>query len=145
MKQDAAAAKFELISRGVTASTEMVDASQALCDQHPDAICLSNSNLTGSTFPTLGGAAARAKIPVFAFLGSTAAQGASVVLTRDYYDMGMDSAKLAARIIRGESPAKIPYHHSTGSKLFVNPKTARECGLQFTDEFIKSADKVVEN
>lgn len=144
LKQDAAAAKFELISRGVTAGTEMVDASQALCDQHPDAICLSNSNLTGSTFPTLGSAAARAKLPVFAFLGSTATQGASVVLTRDYYDMGLDSARLAARIIRGENPARIPYHNSTGSKLIVNPKTARECGLQLSDEFIKSADKVVD-
>ena len=135
---------FELTSRGVNKGTEMVDASQALCDLRLDAICLSNSNLAGATFPTLSAAASRAKLPIFAFLGSTAAQGASVVLTRDYYDMGVDSAMLAARVIGGEEPGRIPYHHSTASKLFVNPAAARACGLNLSEEFIKSADRVID-
>ncbi len=139
------AAKYELVSMGVNAGTEVLDATQSLCGKQLDAICLSNSNLVGATFPTVAQAASRARLPVFAFLGSTASQGAVVVLTRDYYDMGVDSAQLAARVMRGERPAEIPFHQATKSKLIVNPAAARACGLTIPDTLLKSADRVIEN
>lgn len=139
-----AAAGYDLKSIGVSASSEVVDGAQSLCDQQIDAICLSNSNLTGSTFPGIGQTAARAKVPVFAFLGSTITQGACVALTRDYYDMGLDSAAIAVRIMKGEKAADIPFHQSTSSKLLLNTATARSCGLTLPDSLIKSADSVID-
>jgi putative tryptophan/tyrosine transport system substrate-binding protein len=67
------------------------------------------------------------------------------VLTRDYYDMGIDSGRIAARVIRGEPPAAIPFHQCTSCKLFVNPAAAMACGVQLPEDFIKSADKLIEN
>ena len=142
--ESASAAGYELTSMGVNVGTEVLDATQSLCTQHLDAICLSNSNLTGATFPTIGKTAGKARLPVFAFLGSTASQGAVVVLTRDYYDMGVDSAQIAARVMRGESPAKIPFFQTTKSKLIVNLATAKACGLTLPESLIKSADRVIE-
>jgi ABC-type uncharacterized transport system substrate-binding protein len=135
---------YELVSLGVNAGTEVLDATQSLCDRHLDAICLSNSNLTGATFPTIAQTASRAKVPVFAFLGSTATQGAVVVLTRDYYDMGIDSAQLAARVMRGERPEKVPFHQSVKSKLLINLAAAKASGLTIPESLLKSADKVIE-
>lgn len=137
-------AGYELTSIGANAGTEVLDATQSLCDQRPDAICLSNSNLTGATFPTIAQTAGKSRMPVFAFLGSTSAQGAIVVLTRDYYDMGVDSAQLAARVMRGESPAGIPFHQSTRSKLYLNLVAAKKHGLTLPETLIKSADRVID-
>ena len=142
--ESAGAAGYELTSMGVNVGTEVLDATQSLCTQHLDAICLSNSNLTGATFPTIGKTAGKARLPVFAFLGSTASQGAVVVLTRDYYDMGVDSSQIAARVMRGESPAKIPFLQTTKSKLIVNLATAKACGLTLPESLIKSADRVID-
>ena len=139
----ASAAHYELVSAPVNAGTDVLDATQSLCDQHVDAICLSNSNLTGVTFPTIAQVSRKAKLPVFAFLGSTAAQGAVVVLTRDYYDMGIDSAQLAARVMRGESAASMPFHQSIRSKLLLNLVTAKAYGLTVPESLIDSADKVI--
>ena len=90
-------------------------------------------NLAGSSFPSIAKAAQRAKIPVFGFLGAIAPQGAAVVLSRDYYDMALDAGQLAARVIRGESPAKIPLHQcariaywSTGGGRGVRTQVAGE-------------------
>lgn len=142
LEEAAKTAKYELASMGVSAGTEVLDATQSLCEQHLDAICLSNSNLTGVTFPTIAQVTGRRKMPVFAFLGSTAPQGAVVVLTRDFYDMGVDSANLAARVMRGESAASVPFHACTASKLYVNRASANACGITLPDDLINAADRV---
>ncbi|MDB5343228.1 MAG: hypothetical protein JWP89_1605 [Schlesneria sp.] len=137
-------AGYELVSVGVNAGTEVLDGTQSLCDQHLDAICLSNSNLTGAAFPSVAQAASKAKLPVFAFLGSASKQGAAVVLTRDYYDMGLDSAQIAARVMRGEKPAAIPFFQSTKSKLYLNLASAQKLGLTIPESLIKAADQVID-
>lgn len=139
-----AKAGYELVSRGVNASNEVLDGTQSLCEQHLDAICLSNSNLTGVSFPSIAQAASKAKLPVFAFLGSASKQGATAVLTRDYYDMGLDSAQIAARVMRGEKPASIPFFQSTKSKLYLNLVSAQKVGISIPETLIKSADQVID-
>jgi putative ABC transport system substrate-binding protein len=142
--ESAKEANYELEAKGVNATTEVLDAIQSLCDLHLDAICLSNSNVTSSTFPTIAQATSKAKLPVFAFLGSTAKQGAVAVLTRDYFDMGVDSATIAARVMRGEAAASIPFHQSTTCKLYLNLVAAQKHGLTIPDAMIKSADLVID-
>jgi len=42
-------------------------------------------------------------------LSAQAKDGAAVVVARDYYEAGRDASRLAVRIMRGESPAGIPF------------------------------------
>ncbi len=137
-------AGYELISLGVNSPSEAPDVTQSLCSQQIDLICLPNSNLAGSSFPTIVQSAKRAKIPVFGFLGGMASQGAVVVLTRDYHDMGHDSGQIAARVMRGEKPAAIPLQQSRKNKLFVNQSAAQAAGLTLPESLLKSADRVIE-
>ena len=137
-------ANYELISLGVNSPSEAPDVTQSLCGQQIDLICLPNSNLAGSSFPTIVQSAKRAKVPVFGFLGSMASQGAVVVLTRDYHDMGHDSGQIAARVMRGEKPAAIPLHQSRKNKLLVNRAAAKAAGLALPEALLKSADHVIE-
>jgi putative ABC transport system substrate-binding protein len=70
-------------------------------------------------------------------------QGAVLALARDYHDMGRDAGELAARVIRGESPANIPLKQSTRSKLVINLDAAKSLGLTIPSDLIKAADDVV--
>ena len=137
-------ANYELISLGVNSPSEAPDVTQSLCGQQIDLICLPNSNLAGSSFPTIVQSAKKANIPVFGFLGSMASQGAVVVLTRDYHDMGHDSGQIAARVMRGEKPAVIPLHQSRKNRLLLNATAAKAAGLTFSSDLLKSADRVIE-
>ncbi len=137
-------AGYELISLGMNSPSEAPDVTQSLCGQQIDLICLPNSNLAGSSFPTIIQSAKRAKVPVFGFLGNMATQGAVVVLTRDYHDMGHDSGLIAARVMRGEKPAAIPLHQSTKNRLLINREAATAAGFTLPESLLKSADKVIE-
>lgn len=139
----AAQAGYELVSLPINSPSDVPDAADSLCGRGIDLVCLSNSNLAGSSFPSIAKAAQRAKLPVFGFLGAIAPQGAAVVLSRDYYEMALDAGQLAARVIRGESPTKIPLHPARKNRLLVNPAAAEACGLTLPESFIKAADKVV--
>jgi ABC-type uncharacterized transport system substrate-binding protein len=135
---------MELIPVPATTSSEVADAALALINKHPDAICQIAGNLTASAFPSLITPAQRAKIPVFAFQSNQAYDGASVVLARDFYDGGRESALLAARVMRGESPATIPIVPMQTTRLFVNKKAAALCGLKIPQSILVRADKIIE-
>jgi ABC-type uncharacterized transport system substrate-binding protein len=136
-------AGYEVVSLGVNGSTEIPDAAASLCGDSVDLLCLPNSNLIGSSFPSISQAARKARLPVFTFLGSTAKQGASVVLSRDYYEMGIDAGQLAARVMRGQSPASIPLHQNRTNRLILNPGAAEACGLSLPEAFVNTAHEVI--
>jgi putative ABC transport system substrate-binding protein len=100
--------------------------------------------MTAAAFPAIIQTARRKKMPVFAFLSGLAAQGAVAVLARDYYDMGHAAGGLAARVIRGQRPADIPFHPMTTSRLFLNGEAARQCGIELTDELLGEAHQVID-
>lgn len=132
-----------LVSIGVSTPAEVPDATQSLCSQEIDAICLTNSNLAISSFPSVALPARRSKMPIFGFAGSMSKPGAMVVLARDYFDMGHSAGGIAARVIRGESPAKIPLSVVKKNRLLINLDAARECGVTIPQELIQAADEVV--
>ena len=136
-------ANYDLLALGVNSSSDVLEVTQSLLADQVDVICLANSNLVGSSFPTVIQATHRAKVPVFGFFGGSAPQGALVVLTRDYYDMGVESGLLAARVMRGEKTSDIPFHQAQTSKLIVNQASAKTCGITLPADFLKSADQVI--
>jgi ABC-type uncharacterized transport system substrate-binding protein len=137
-------ANFELLSLGINSSSDVLEVTQSLLADQIDLICLPNSNLAGSSFPTIIQATNRAKVPVFGFFGGSAPQGAVAVLARDYYDMGVESGLIAARVMRGEKTSDIPFQQAQISRLIVNRAAAKTCGVTLSPEFLKSADRVIE-
>lgn len=139
----ATAAGYELETVGANGPTEVGDAAQAVCGKRVDLLCVPNSNLVGTCYPSIAKAARQARLPVFGFFGNLNKQGAVLALARDYHDMGRDGGELAARVIRGESPANIPLKQSTRSKLVINLDAAKSLGLTIPSDLIKAADDVV--
>lgn len=133
----------ELVSVGVNSTSDVPDAVQSLCTQSIDALIVTNSNLAAAAFPSVVQVARRARVPAFGCMSGMSTQGAVLVYSRDYHVMGEMSAAIAARIMRGESPAKVAYDPMRTSRLYVNPDAAREYGLTVPDSMLKSADRVI--
>ena len=137
------AAGMEPVTVPASTSSEVPDAALALAGRGVSAFCQVPGNLTAAAFASIAQAANRAKIPVFAFQTVQAHQGAAVVLARDYNEAGRLSALMAARIMRGENPAKIPFGSVTRTRLIINPAAAAAVGLHFPADFVKTADEVI--
>jgi ABC-type uncharacterized transport system substrate-binding protein len=124
-------------------SAEVSDAALSLCSRQIDALCQIPGNLTAASFPSIAQAARRTKLPIFAFQSSQAHAGAIVVLARDYADGGREAGLLAARIMRGENPAAIPFQGVKKTRLIVNLEAARSLGLALPPALIKQAEEVI--
>jgi ABC-type uncharacterized transport system substrate-binding protein len=136
-------AGLTLIDVPANTSSDVPDASLALAARRPDAICQIPGNLTAAAFPTVQQAAARSRLPIFAFQSSQAHGGAVVTVARDYADAGRQSAGLAVRVMRGERPADIPFQAVGKTRLVVNPSAARRIGLTLPPDLVAKADEVV--
>jgi ABC-type uncharacterized transport system substrate-binding protein len=143
LEDEMRAAGLELVAVPANSSSEVADAAMALATQRPDAICQIPGNLTASAFPSIGQAAQRARLPVFAFQSSQVRTGASIVIGRDYRDSGRQAAVLAARVMRGERPATLPFQAVTRTRLIVNLEAARRVGLSIPASIVDQAVEVV--
>jgi ABC-type uncharacterized transport system substrate-binding protein len=143
MQKAAQAAGLELKPIAANTATEVGDAALALTTQRIDAFCLIPGNLTAQAFPSIAQAANRAKLPVFSFQTSQVQGGAIAGMTRDYYDSGRDAAHMAARVMRGEAPASIPFVGFAKTKLIVNAGAARTLGITPPAAVLKRADQVI--
>jgi ABC-type uncharacterized transport system substrate-binding protein len=143
LDESAKRAGFEVVYVPAETATDVPDASAALMSRDIDAVLQIPGNLTASAFGSIGEAARRAHVPVFAFQKSQAIGGAMVVVARDYNDSGRHAAHLAARIIRGENPKSIPLEDFAKTSLIVNLDAARALDITLPPALVRSAKDVI--
>jgi ABC-type uncharacterized transport system substrate-binding protein len=140
LEKAARGAGLKLVAVPSSSPSEAADAAVALTQRGIDAICQINDNLHGAAFPTIVTAARQARLPIFSFSSGQAAQGAAVVLSNDHFDGGRESALIAARVMRGESPASFPYQGITKTRLLVNRQAAEAVGLRIPESVSRRAE-----
>ena len=142
-EKEARAHGFEIKAVPANSTSEVADAALSLLSSHVDAICQIPGNLTVAAFPNIAQVAKRARMPVFAFQSS---QSTSAVLTlaRDYSESGRQAAALAARVMRGENPATIPFGSVSSMRVIVNQAAARAAGLTTPPAVMAKANKVID-
>jgi ABC-type uncharacterized transport system substrate-binding protein len=134
---------FEYVTVPANTAAEVPDAAVSLTSMKIDAVVQLPGNLTASAFPSLAEAARRARLPMFVFQTSQIRQGAHVAVARDYHDGGVQSAMLAARVMRGENPATIPFERVSGTKLVVNVGAAKAVGFSIPASLVARATERV--
>jgi ABC-type uncharacterized transport system substrate-binding protein len=123
---------------------ELADAALSLCSRQLDAVTQVVDNLSVGGFPTIARAATQAHLPLFSCFSGAVQQGASLALARDYYDAGRETALKAARVMRGTSPAAIPFSPPSRSQIFVNLKNAERCRLKIPASLLRDAQTVAD-
>ena len=143
LDETAKRAGFEIVYVPAETATDVPDAAAALVSRDIDAVLQIPGNLTASAFGSISEAARRAHIPIFAFQKSQAVSGAMVVVARDYRESGRHAAHLAARIIRGEEPGKIPLEDFGKTSLIVNLDAAQALNISLPPALVRSAKEVI--
>lgn len=129
----------------VSTSSEVADAATALAEKNIDGICQVLGNMLDASFASITQAARKQRKPLFAFTAGQAIKGgAAVVVSRDYEQAGRDMARLAVRVMQGESPAQIPFQMVSKTNLIVNKTNATSCGLSVPPAVLQKADRVIE-
>ena len=85
-----------------------------------------------------------AKIPLVASDTDSVKRGAIAAFGINYRDLGEQTGRMVARILKGEKPGDIKPEISTKMELFVNPGAAEKQGVKLSDALVKSAAQVVQ-
>ena len=126
----------------VGSPNEVGDAVRALCGKKVDAIELFG-NAAHAGFASLIKTAKECKIPVFSPAPFEVMQGAVAAFFPDFQEGGVEAGKMLARVLKGESPAKIPFYQLKTTKLIVNQGEAGKAGLTVPQDVLQQADSVV--
>ena len=121
---------------------EVGDATRSLCSQKVDAIELFG-NAAHAGFAGLIKVARECRVPVFSPSPFEVLQGAIASFYPDFQEGGVQAGKMIARVLRGESPASIPFYRLKTTKLVVNPGDASKVGVTLPPDLVKQADSVV--
>jgi len=93
---------------------------------------------------TIASTVIRLRTPAVYFFREFVEAGGLMSYGPNLPDLWRQSARLVAKILKGDNPANLPFELPTRYELIVNVKTAKEIGLRISDSFLLLADEVIE-
>ena len=121
----------------------MLAAAQSLVGK-VDAIYVPTDNTVVSALEAIVKVGTDNQLPVFAGDTDSVPRGAIAALGFNYYDVGRQTGKIVARVLKGEEAGR--HRRSRASQtteLFVNPGARRGMGITIPDAVLKRAKVVV--
>ena len=109
-----------------------------------DVIYTNTDNNVVSAYEALVKVGIDAKIPLIASDAGSVKRGAIAALGIDYRDLGRQTGRLVARILKGQAPGGIASETSDKLQLFINPAAAEQQGVTLSDKFIQSAAQIIQ-
>lgn len=135
--------KDELEAKGLTVvvstfadSNDVSAVTQALCDE-VDVIYIPTDNTAASCTEAISNVAEPAGIPIIAGEEGLAKGCAVATLSINYYDLGVTTGKMAAKILKGEADiSTMPIEYFANPVKKYVPEFAEAFGLEFSDEYV---------
>jgi putative ABC transport system substrate-binding protein len=143
VKETAAEMGINLHEGTVNNSSEVSLAASSLVGD-VDAIYVPTDNIIVSALPSVLNITNQNNIPVFASENGQVRQGSIATLGIDYKLLGIQTGKMAARILNGANPAEMPVESSDELKLYLNTKAAENLGLEIPAAVLDRADVIYE-
>ena len=132
-----------LVEASAPRSVDVSSAARSLVGK-VDVIYTNPDNNVVSAYEALVKVGQDAKLPLVASDTDSVKRGAIAALGINYRDLGEQTGRMVARILKGEKPGDIKPETSTKLELFVNPTAAEKQGVKLSDALIKSAAQVVQ-
>ncbi len=139
---------IEFIESTISNSAEVKQATQSIINR-VDGLYVSTDNTVVSALAALTEVAMENGVPVMS-ADPSSAETFDVLAAWgfDYYKMGRATGRLVAEILEGAQPEDIPTRFMTDPSdidLLINLDVAQELGLEFPQDIIDNASKIVEN
>ena len=124
-------------------STNEVATTMSVMTGKVDAIWLPIDNTIASAFATVVQAANQANIPIYPSVDTMVQEGGLASVSLDQYQLGVETGKMAARILKGDKVADIPVERYSQGKPVVNEKVAQQLGIRIPSSVLKEASQVI--
>lgn len=132
-----------LEGKGVTAksftfadSNDVATVTQAACDE-VDVLYIPTDNTAASCAESIGNVAENANIPIITGEEGPCAICGVATLTIDYYELGVTTGKMAAKILKGESDiSSMPIEYFANPVKKYNPTLAEKFGVTVPSDFV---------
>ncbi|MDD2494365.1 MAG: ABC transporter substrate-binding protein [Tissierellia bacterium] len=127
---------LEFVEVTITSSGDLVQAAQSLVGK-VDAIFTPTDNTVASAMPVLAAEAYNADIPVYVGADSMVIDGGFATVGIDYTVLGRQVAAMVKKVVDGESISSIPVETLKEYTKIVNTTTAKEIGIELSEEDLK--------
>ncbi len=142
-KSSASKYDFKIEAIGITAQSEAVQAAETLISKGVD--CFSNltdNNVVG-VLPSILEKTDEAKIPVYGSEIEQVKKGCVASVGIDYFELGIKTGKMAAKILKGEAKAvDMDYETISEYKTYVNNDAIKVFGITLPEDISKAATDV---
>ena len=123
-------------------SSDVLTAARSLVGK-VDAIYVPTDNTVVSAIESVVKVGQDADIPVYAGDTNSVGRGAIAAVGFNYYDVGVQTGEMVAKILAGAKPGDIPASTVSKLELYLNPGSAKEMGVTIPEAVIADAKEVV--
>ena len=141
LQQAAKQANIKIVPVAVQRSADIGTAARSL-NGKVQAIYITEDNAVVSAYEALHKAALEIKVPVIAADKDTVKRGALAAYAVNQYEIGTETGKVAARVLRGEKAGSIPTSAVSKMSLSINQNTAKALGLTLSETLVKEAEEL---
>jgi putative ABC transport system substrate-binding protein len=126
---------FEIVDVGVTNASEVASAAATAVSKGVDCINNFTDNNVVDNLASVVQAADKAGIPVFGSEVEQVKNGCLASESIDYVSLGVETGKIAARILNGEQPSDIPVALISATTPVYNQEVLNRLGLTLPDDY----------
>ncbi|SHO51762.1 putative ABC transport system substrate-binding protein [Anaerocolumna xylanovorans DSM 12503] len=136
---------FEIVESGITATADIPLATDNLLTKVD---CVSNltDNTVVSSLPVILKKAGEKKIPVFGSEIEQVKKGCLATVGIDYYDLGVKTGKMAAKVLKGEKKASdMNFEIIDQAAFYGNTAAAKDLGIDLPKDLTDSAKEMFDS
>lgn len=122
-----------------TNTSEVFQAAQVACYRGVQAMWVTGDNTALQSFDGIVKATQSAKLPLIINDPEFTSRGAVACCGLGWYQPGKAGGVLAARVLRGQDPATIPFQEVADQKLVLNQQAAAKLDIFFSPDLLKAA------
>jgi putative ABC transport system substrate-binding protein len=142
LKKEAPAMGMEIVEAAAPKSADVLAATQSLVGK-VDVIYVPTDNTIVSALESVIKVGEDNQIPVFAGDTDSVPRGVIAAIGFNYHDVGIQTGKIVARVLKGEKPGDIPVEGVQITELSVNPIAAKKMGVTIPDAVMEKADTII--
>jgi putative ABC transport system substrate-binding protein len=141
LKKAIASGGYELVESPAPRTVDVTTAAKSLIGK-VDLIFAPTDNTVASAFAGVAKVADDAKVPLFAGDSELVKQGAAFGLAVNYQDIGRQTGRVVARVLKGEAPGSIASATSDKLDVYVNSAAAETQGVKIPADIAQTSHEV---